>query len=238
MAVVVRDPTKYLKQFITERVGRALAPHEVVYILKTAARELLPAAGLKGKCPQLELFSDWSVHNELDRSPAGQAAIARIAEAIPLYGEGGRDNKWLEEEVNGGISFWSLRLELLDVCRSFGLPDDIFATWAAWTRFALPLAFEVSGRLVRLGAQATKATKAAKDRIAKSGLHPDHQPNTLRLVHIEGDKHQNGFHWEVGLPAATIVIQVLFGGFRLGDFPTPAGWQSSLGPQGIVGSTS
>jgi hypothetical protein len=227
MLVVVRDPVQYLRQFITERIGIALAPHDVVYILKTAAREILPAGGFKGRCPQLELFSDWTLHDELDRSTAGQAAIARIAEALPLHGEGGRDNKWLEEEVNGGISFWGLRLELLAVCRRFNLPEDMFTTWDAWQRFALPLAFEVSGRPVRL-THSGKAAKETKDRIAKVGLHADHQPNTLTVIRIEGDQHMKGLQWEVKLPAAKVIIQLLLGGFRMSDFPTPAGWRSPL----------
>ncbi|SRR6266542_668887 len=224
----VRDPIEYLKVFIAERVGRALEPHDVVYILKTTAREILPTARLKGKCPQLELFSDWTVHSELDRSPAGQAAIARVAEAFLLHGKNGRDNKWLEEEVNGGISFSALRLELLAVCRHFHLRDDIFSSWEAWQRFALPLAFEVSGRPVILG-QNHKAAKDAKDRISRSGLHPDHQPHTLTLLHFEdADKHVNGWRWEAKALAGSVVVQLLLGGFRMSDFPVPADWRSPM----------
>ncbi len=228
MVVVVRDPVSYLCQFIGERQALALAPHDIVYILKTVAREILPAAGLNGRCPQIELFSDWMVHNKLDRSTAGQVAIARLAEAMPLHGQPGRDNKWLEEEVNGGISFWALRLELLAVCRRFNLPDSMFTTWDAWQRFALPLAFEVSGRPVHLG-QDGRAAKSARDRIGKSGLDPDHHPHTMTLIRIEGDEPVKGLQWEAKLSNGVIVIiQVLLGGFRLTDFPTPVGWVSPV----------
>ena len=228
MIVAFREPVQYLKQFIAGRVGRVLEPQDVVYILKTASREILPNAGLRGRCPQLELFSDWTAHNELDRSAAGQAAIARIAEALPYHGQDGRDEKWLEEEVNGGIAFWTLRLELLAVCRRFGLPEQMFTTWEAWQLFALPLAFEVSGRPVRLG-QHGKAAQSAKDRISKSGLHSDHRPHTLTLVHIEQAGPQTaGWRWQIESPNVKVLVQVLLGGFRLGDFPTPPGWQSPL----------
>lgn len=223
MVVVVRDPTSYLRQFIAERLERPLSPHDVVYMLKTMARELLPAADLKGRCPMIELFSDWTVHDKLDRSTAGQAAIARVAEAFPLHGQDGRDNKWLEEEVNGGISFWKLRLELLAVCRRFELPDGMFTTWDEWQRFALPLAFEVSGRPVQLGRDG-KGAKSARARISRSGLHPDHQPHTLALIRIEGDGPVKGLQWEAKFAMGTVIVQVLLGGFRLTDFPTPAAW--------------
>jgi hypothetical protein len=212
--IVVRDAIGYLRTFLAERESRRLEPQDVVYVLKTIAREILPHSF--PKCDQLSLFTDWAVHNELDRSHAGQAAIATIAEALPLHGQGGRDNKWLEEAINDTISFGALRLELLKVCQHLGLPETIFATWESWQRFALPLAFEISGRPVRLG---SKTSKAVKGRIAASGLPPQHQPGSLRLVL---DTSTNGrAWWQIETDVANVNVQVLYGGFRPADFPTP-----------------
>jgi hypothetical protein len=223
-----RDPIRYLRVFMGERVRQALGPHEVVYIVKTVAREILPTANLEGTCPQLGLFADWVVHDELGRSSAGQAAIARIAEALPLHGQGGRDEKWLEEEVNGGISFAALRLELLAACRRFDLPDYLFTSWEAWQRFALPLAFEVSGRPVLIPSNG-KRGKEARERIAASGLPSEHQPHTLTLVHVDDDGGLiKGWWWEAEMPVGKVLVQLLLGGFRPSDFPEPAGWRPPI----------
>ena len=213
--IVERDPIGYLNTFIAERESRRLEPHDVVYVLKALAREVAPrASSLKRN--QMSLFADWVVHGELDRSPEGQAAIATIAEALPLHGQGGRDDKWIEEVVNDAISFGALRVELLQACHHFGLPELLFGTWESWQRFALPLAFEVSGRRIVLG---SKASKAIKGRVAASGLPPHHQPCSLRLVL---DTSANGrAWWQIETPVATVNIQVLYGGFRPADFPTP-----------------
>jgi hypothetical protein len=223
-----RDPVECLRAFIAERAQTSLGPHEVAYIVKTTAREILPAANLKGTCPQLDLFADWVVHNELNRSGAGQAAIARIAEAFSLHGQEGRDEKWLEEEVNGGISFSSLRLELLAACRRFDLVDDFFTSWEAWQRFALPLAFEVSGRPVVISS-AGKAGREARERVVATGLPTEHQPHTLTLIHVEDDGSPiRGWWWEAQMPVGRVLVQLLLGGFRASDFPVPAEWRPPI----------
>jgi hypothetical protein len=63
-------------------------------------------------------------------------------------------------------------------------PDDMFTTWDAWQRFALPLAFDISGRPVRLRRKGG-AAQTARERISKSGLHPEQHPHTLKLVRVE-----------------------------------------------------
>jgi hypothetical protein len=220
-----RNPIKSLRVFIDERVGRPLGAHDVVYVLKTAAREILPAAGLSGRCPQLEIFAHWVVHHELDRSLLGDEAIAMIAEAFPLHGYEGRDEKWLEEQVNDGISFAKLRLDLIAVCRRFEVSEEIFSTWDAWRRFALPLAEEVSGKPVRVG----QRSKMARERIENAGLPLEHRPQSVSLLHVEDPPARiNGWFWEVQLPTGRVLVQLLLGGFRQTDFPVPLGWQSPL----------
>ncbi len=226
MQIVVRDPVDHLRRFIAERVDRVLQPHDVVYILKTVAREILPTAGLKGRCPQAEMFFDWTVHHELDRAKIAPSALATIAEALTLHGKDGRDNKWLEEQVNDGISFWRLRLELIAACWRFDLPDGMFTTWEAWKRFALPLTMEVSGRPVHLGERGP--AKAAREQIEKIGVPADQRPETLRIVNVLGDTHEAGLWWQVTAPVATIQVQVLLGEFRKTDFPIPPGWQPPI----------
>jgi hypothetical protein len=214
--IVQRDPVSYLRSFLSERESRRLHPHDVVYVLKTAARELLPSAGMQ-KCKQLSLFADLAVHNELDRSAEGQTAIAAIAEAIPFHGQPGRDNKWLEAAINDAVSFGGLRHELLTVSQQFGLPDFFFSSWESWQQFALPLAFEISGRPVSLG---TKTAKTVKARIATSGLPSHHQPRSLQLLL---DTSTNGrAWWQIETDVAMLRIQVLYGGFRPSDFNVPA----------------
>ena len=83
LTVIAREPVGHLREFLAQRQAGVLQAHDVVYVLKTAAREILPGTGFAGRCAQLGLFSDWVVHDEIDRSPVGQAAIAAIAEAIP-----------------------------------------------------------------------------------------------------------------------------------------------------------
>jgi hypothetical protein len=214
--IVARDPIGYLGTFLGERQSCALQPHDVVYVLKTLAREISPLVSSL-KHDQMSLFADWVVHGKLDRSKEGQAAIATIAEALLQHGEVGRDNKWIEEVVNDALSFGALRVELLQACQHFGLPESLFATWESWQRFALPLAFEVSGRRIRLG---SKASRTIKGRVAASGLPPHHQPCSLGLVL---DTSVNGqAWWQIETPVAMLNIQVLYGGFRSADFPTPA----------------
>jgi hypothetical protein len=224
MKIVVRDPVEYLRQFLAQSQDGQRSPQDVVYVLKTMAREILPGAGFRrNQCPQLELFADWAAHNEIDRAQVGRDAVAAIAEAIPLHGSDAQhDNKWIEEVLNGAISFGGLRLDLLAVCRHFGLPDGLFTTIEAWNRFAFPLAFELSGRRVLLGNHRPTA-----DRISRAGLPADHQPQSL-MIQLEADDNGKPL-WAVKTNAATIYIQVLFGGFRPSDFPTPQGWQSPLG---------
>ena len=222
-----RDPGTFLAQFLNDARTRVLGPADVVYVLKTVARELVSGAGMRGKCPHMELFTDWTVHGEIDRSPVSQNAIAAIAEAIPLHGTGGRDNKWLEDVVNDAVSFGALRLELVSACRRFQLPEEFFTSWTFWQRFAIPLAFEVSGRRIALGDRAS-ASKAARNRIAAVSLEPAHQPSTLAIV-VWQEKHW----WRVETTDGTsILIQALLGEFPSTDFPTPPGWASPLGRPG------
>ena len=215
--IVARDPIGYLNTFLAERESRRLEPHDVVYALKALAREVAPQASSL-KRDQMSLFADWIVHGELDRSAEGQAAIATIAEALPLHGQEGRDNKWIEEVVNDAISFGALRIEMLQACQHFGLPEVLFETWESWQRFALPLAFEVSGRRIRLG---SKASKTINGRVAASGLPPHQQPCSLGLVL---DTSANGrAWWQIESPAGMLNVQVLYGGFRPADFHRPIG---------------
>jgi hypothetical protein len=221
----VRDPVEHLKEHLLKCQSADPSPADVVYVLKTAAREILPTAGLEKKCAQLEIFADWVVHDEIDRSPAGAAALVKIAEAIPLHGTDVRhDNKWLEEVVNDDLSFWRLRLDLLALCRRFHLPEGMFATQNEWHRFALPLAFEVSGRPVSISPVHGGAIKVARERLAQGPLPPEQRPTNIRVVGETPAK----WWWEIKTPTAGIVVQVLFGSFRPIDFPTPPGWASPL----------
>ena len=227
--MLIREPVGYLRQFLQERQAINLGPHEVVYILKVAAREILPAAGLGKKCQQLEVFADWISHNEITRSPAGAGALVKIADAVSLHGSDDQhDNKWLEEVVNDDLSFWKLRLDLLALCRKFELPDGMFTTPDAWHRFSLPLAFEVSGRRVSISADQGGRIRDARCRLAQSVLDKAHRPMSLSII---GDT-QHKWWWEIQTSAAPIQVQVLFGSFREADFPLPHGWASSLASQG------
>ena len=221
-----RDPVAYLRAFLQERQGTELLPHDVVYILKTAVREILAAENLGGQCEQLGVFADWVVHDEIDRSAAGARALANIADAIPLHGtDSTHDNKWLEEVVNADLSFWKLRLELLAFCRKFDMPEGMFTTPEAWHRFALPLALEISGRPVSMSATHGGSVRQARDRLAAAALPAAHRPASLRIVAETPQK----WRWLIELSDTTkIVVQVLFGTFRGTDFPTPQGWVSPL----------
>jgi hypothetical protein len=207
---------------LKEHEKAQLGPHHVAYILKTVQREVLPAHGLSEKCPQLRLFTDLTLHEELDRNPLGYEAIAKFAEAIPLHGKDGRDNKWLEEIINSGLSFSLLRLDLLAVCKQFSLPASRFETWESWQSFALPLSFEISGRPIRL-LPGGGARKDATSRVQQSIPIQDHQPASITLCI---DAHEKRW-WNVETSGKIrMLIQVLFGGFRPIDFPHPEGWVS------------
>lgn len=225
--LIIRDPTDSLRVLVRECAERQrqLHPHEVAYILKVAAREILPAAGLDGRCQQLRLFADWTLHEEIDRSATGQAAIATIAEAVSRHGESGCDNKWVEEQFNNAVSFGTLRLELLAVCQRFEISDELFSSWEIWQRFALPLALELSGRWIRLGDG--PHARAAKRRIESTSLPEPHRPQRLTL----GFDPQGKARWCVQTAGNVfILVQVLFGGLRSEDVPAPEGWQSPLAP--------
>lgn len=221
-----RDPVAFLAEHLRGAATRTLGAVDVAYTVNTIARELLPAAGFVGLSPQLRLFSDWIVHDKIDRSPAGQHALATIAEAIPQHGTEGHDETWLEEQLNDAVSFGALRLELLAACRWFRLPEDMFTSWDSWQRFAVPLAFEVSGRRIVLGMN-TRASKEARARIDATSLDPVHRPVNLMIVFDADWK----FWWRIETTGGVaIVIQTLFGGFRSEDFPVPPGWESPLVP--------
>ncbi|MGA7742436.1 MAG: hypothetical protein WBP56_01205 [Polyangia bacterium] len=193
----------------------------MVYVLKTAAREILPANNLAGKCKHLELFANWVVHDRIDRSPLGADALVKIAEALSKQGTGDRDIKWLEEEVNEALSFGNLRLDLVAFCRHFDLPDSTFIAWEAWQLFALALAFEVSGREISI----SDRVKNARAAMANVPMLEEHRPTALRLA---VDREMRKCWWLIKLPVAEVQMQVLFGGFRMSDFPTPVGWRSPL----------
>jgi hypothetical protein len=223
---IARDPVTYLRQFLLASEQTDVTPADVAYVLKTMARELLPTCPRgRQRCPQLGVFGDWMSHDQLDRSAEGQAALATVAEAMPLHGTEGRDNKWLEERVNHGVSFGALRLELLATARRFGLPETWFASWEKWQKFGWLIAFEVSGRHVLLGA---RPGAAARQRIANTALDPRHRPTRMTLV-IGSD---NSLWWRIETEDTTVLmVQVLLGGFRPDDFPTPARWRSPFEPE-------
>jgi hypothetical protein len=223
---IARDPAVYLGQVLLATEQRALTPADVVYVLKTVARELLPKCPEgRRRCPQVAVFGDLIVHEQLDRSAEGQAALATIAEAMPMHDGDVRDNRWLEERVNSGISFGALRLELLAVARHWRLPDTWFASWDRWQRFGSTLAFEISGRHVSMGA---RAGAAARRRMTETTLDPRHHPARMTLV-IGSDKST---WWRIETEDTTVLmVQALLGGFRPDDFPTAAGWRSPLEPE-------
>jgi hypothetical protein len=225
-----RSPLDYLGKFLQDHEASGWTPADVVYVLKTAAREILPAAQLARRCMQLELFADWVVHKELDRSPQGNDAIATIAETLAQFDDHGEGaNRWCEERLNNVISFGTLRLDLLAVCRRFALPEASFASWEAWQHFAVCLAFEVSGRPIALRDRGNNA-KPAKARVSVSGMPPGRLPESVELICVEDDAVKGGpWWWAVTLEDTTrILVQVLFGGYRPEDFPVPANWRSPL----------
>ncbi len=87
--------------------GRKLKHEEVVYILKTIGREILPAAGLEEACPTISWFTNWCLHHRLDRVRAGGDAMIAVAEAIPLYDDRdpAHNNDWITGVANDSISF-------------------------------------------------------------------------------------------------------------------------------------
>lgn len=222
--LAIRDPIQCLRQVLAGREAGGWQMQDVVYVLKTAAREVLPAYNLRGRCASLELFSDWVVHEQLDRSPKGAEALVEIAKALPLHGTGGRDNGWLEEVVNRALSFSALRLDLVGFCRHFNLPEVVFTEWERWLGFAVSLAFEVSGHPISISEKAGRV-KAAQAAMSQVPLAQQHRPTSLRLA---VDQEARKCWWLVQLPVAEVQIQVLFGGFRPSDFPTPQGWTSPL----------
>ena len=224
--MIVRDHRSYLRAFLQDRQDMDLHPHDVVYVLKTAAREVLPEEGMEKRCEQLGVFADWVLHGAIERSPAGARALANIAESIPLHGlDEDHDNKWLEEVVNNDVSFWKLRLDLLAFCRRFQMPDGMFTTPEAWHRFALPLAFEVSGRPVSIHASHGGAVGRARAQVDASATPSAFRPERLTIAAENPQK----WHWVIETRNSTkIVVQVLFGSFRHSDFPTPPGWISPL----------
>jgi hypothetical protein len=224
--MIVRDPRSYLRAFLQDRQGRELHAHDVVYILKTAAREVLAAEGLQNRCEQIGVFADWVHHDAIDRSPAGARALANIAESVPLHGvDEKHDNKWLEEGVNNDVSFWKLRLELLAFCRRFQMSEGMFTTAEAWHQFALPLAFEVSGRPVSIDPNRGGAVGQARARVDVSATPTAYRPARVTIAAEDPRK----WRWIIETMNSTkIVVQVLFGSFRQGDFPTPRGWVSFL----------
>jgi hypothetical protein len=109
-----RDPIEMLRSKMLQWSGRRLEHEEVVYILKTAAREILPASGLQGRCPRLETFATWCLHDRLDRSQLGGELLVAIAEAIPFHDDNDphHNNEWLGSIVNGDLSFHLLQLRM------------------------------------------------------------------------------------------------------------------------------
>lgn len=224
-----RDPIAFLGELLRTTEHREVTPVDVVYVLRTMARELLPKVPHGRRCcPQAVLVGDWIVHERLDRSAPGQAAIAVVAEALSRHGSNGLDNKWLEEQVNRGVSFGALRLELLAIARHYRLPETWFASWERWQLFGRSLAFEVSGRpvVLPLGGVGAAAEKA-RARIRRTALDSGHHPAAMMLT-LGSDGR---LWWQIKTADTTvIVVQALLGGFRPDDFPTPAGWRSPFEP--------
>jgi len=181
---------------------------------------------MEKRCEQIGVFADWVLHDAIDRSPAGARALANIAESVPLHGvDETHDNKWLEEVVNNDVSFWKLRLELLAFCRRFQMSEGMFTTPEAWHRFALPLAFEVSGRPVSIHSRHGGEVGQARARVDVSATPNGYRPQRLTIAAEDPQK----WRWIIETKNSTkIVVQVLFGTFRGSDFPTPPGWVSPL----------
>ena len=111
------------------------------------------------------------------------------------------------------------------------MSEQMFKTAEAWHRFALPLAFEVSGRPVSIHASHCGAVGQARARLDVSGTPSGYRPERLTIAAEDPQK----WRWIIETKNSTkIVVQVLFGTFRESDFPAPPGWVSPLaeGPEG------
>jgi hypothetical protein len=224
-----RDPIEMLRSKMTLWGARGLKHEEVVYILKTAAREILPAAGLQGRCRNLETFATWCLHDRLDRTQLGGEALVAIAEAVPLHDDNSKEynNEWLGNVVNGDLSFHLLRLDLLAFCRQFNMPDGLVMSWEGWKRFALPLAEEISGRPVSISdTDGNKRIRALRERLQSAILGPGYTLRSIKLALFSDLPFQHG--WCIETTGPVIVVATWFGELQMRDSPVPKDWVSPL----------
>ena len=223
--LIHRDPVLMLRDKMALWSGRKLKHEEVVYILKSIGREILPRAGLDNHCPMIRWFTDWCLHHQLDRTRAGGDALIALAEAIPLHDvhDPAHDNDALTGMANEHISFHRLRLELLAACRKFDLPDHVFLNWEGWRRFFVPLAEEISGRPVTV-----EEMKVLREKLRGVTLAGGRTLENVRLV-IATNLPAQPYWWAFQTNDATsILVPVWFGERELMTGPTPAAWINPL----------
>lgn len=205
--------------------GRKLKHEEVVYVLKTIGREILPSAGLEKVCPIIRWFTDWCLHHRLGRVRAGGDALIAVAEAISVHDahDPAHDNDWLTGVANEGISFSELRLELLAACRTFDLPDHLFLNWEGWRHFFVPLAEEISGRPASV-----VEIERLQERVRNAPFAGGRTLENVSLV-IATNIPNHPYWWSFEASDTTkLLVPVWFGERELQAGPTPLGWKSPL----------
>jgi hypothetical protein len=116
-----------------------------------------------------------------------------------------------------------LRLELLAVCRRFDLPDHLFLTWDGWKRFFMPLAEEISGRVMTVD-----ELPGLRKKLLDAPVQGGRTLETVRLL-VAVNWPEVPYWWSFEANDTTkIVIPVRFGERELKDGPTPSGWVSPL----------
>ena len=85
----------------------------------------------------LEFFCNWSVHTELDRTPA-LAIIKRLNDLISSIRDC-RDTNLIVALVSGVVSFRELKLEIKRLLNDTGISTEPFDNVNFWSKFAINL---------------------------------------------------------------------------------------------------
>jgi len=98
-------------------------------------RLVIENENLQGTYQILNLYCNWTVHNQISASKVAFRILEEITNSMIAHDENSSESQWINDAVIEGMSLHKLQLEILDFSNRFGINLSIFSKKGFWIAF-------------------------------------------------------------------------------------------------------